>query len=61
MRDWILAALLAIAAALIVAGVATWSTGVALIVAGVLTAGWALLVFVVGDRTAPDAVNGGGG
>lgn len=49
MRDWIFAALLAIAGSLIVIGFAEWSTGLAFIVAGVVLAGWCYLVFVVGE------------
>lgn len=49
MRDWIFAALLLVAIALVVIGVAGWSVHLALIVAGVLVGGWAWLVFVVGE------------
>lgn len=49
MRDWIFAALLAIAGLLIVIGCATWSIGLAFIVAGLVLAGWSYLVFVVGE------------
>ena len=52
MRLKALAALLAIAAALIVAGVATWTTGGALIVAGVGVAGWAWLF--LGETGGPE-------
>lgn len=55
MRDWIYATALAIAAGLVVAGIAEYSTGAALIAAGILLAGWATLVIVVGDAGAPAA------
>ena len=45
MREWILGGLLAIAAGLVVAGFAQFSTRVALIVGGVLLAVFAWLVF----------------
>lgn len=45
MREQIMAGLLAVAAALVVAGVLRFSTGAALIVAGVLLALWSWLVF----------------
>lgn len=44
MRAWALACLLAVASALVVAGVALLSYAAALIVAGVLLAGWSYLV-----------------
>lgn len=44
MRAWILAALLAVAAALIVAGVALVSRPAAFIAAGVLLASWSVLI-----------------
>lgn len=44
LREWILAGFLAAAAALVVAGVASFSAGAAQIVAGVLVALWAWLV-----------------
>lgn len=53
MRDWIFAALLAIAGALVVVGVAGWSTPAAFIVAGALLACWVYLVFVVGEAGVP--------
>lgn len=43
-REWTLAALLAVAIGLIVAGVADFSDEAAKIAAGVLLAGWAWLV-----------------
>ncbi len=49
MRDWIFAALLAIAGLLVVIGFAMWSVGLGFIVAGVSLAGWCYLVFVVGE------------
>lgn len=45
MREQTLAVLLLVAAALIVAGVATFSDGAALIAAGALLALWSWLVF----------------
>lgn len=44
MRAWALACLLAVASALVVAGVALLSYAAALIAAGVLLAGWSYLV-----------------
>jgi len=52
-RDWIYAALLAVACVLVVVGVATWSVGLAFIVGGVLLAALTYLVFVVGEAGAP--------
>ena len=49
MREWIFAALLAVAGAFVVVGVSTWSAGAAWVCAGVLLAGWSFLVFVVGE------------
>ena len=48
MREWVLGFLLAVAAGLVVLGVAAFSTGAALIAAGVLLAGlsWLLLAEV---------------
>ncbi len=44
MRDWILAVLLALAAAAVVVGVATFSAGAGWIAGGVALAGWSWLV-----------------
>lgn len=50
MREQILAVLLALAAALIVIGVATFDDGAAFIIAGLLAGVWSWLVFgEVGD------------
>lgn len=49
MRDWIFAALLVVAAALLVIGFGQWSEPLAFIVAGLTLAGWAWLVFVFGE------------
>lgn len=45
MREWILGALLAVAAGLVVVGAAMASTALAFVVAGVLLAGLAWLLF----------------
>ena len=45
MREFILAALLAVASLFVVIGVAMLSTATALIVAGLLLAGWSWLTF----------------
>lgn len=45
MREQLLAVLLAMAAALITAGIATFSTGAGLIVGGVLWGLWSWLIF----------------
>lgn len=50
-RAWIFAVVLAVAAGLVVAGVAAFSRGGALVVAGGLLAGWAWLI--LGDVGPP--------
>lgn len=45
MRAWVLAVLLAVAAALVVIGVGLVSVPAAWVIAGLLLAGWAVLVF----------------
>lgn len=50
-REWIFAVLLAVAGALVVAGVARWSVTASMVTAGVLLAGWGWLV--LGDSSGP--------
>lgn len=45
LREWMLAGLLAVAAAAVVIGVSGWSSEAAWVVAGVLSAVWAWFVF----------------